>query len=1487
MIRHLVSELGKGSQATRQTRVRRRRRLCVLEGLEERVLLSGNPTVYTVTDTSDNVTDTGSLRYAISQANANTNTAGSEITFSSLFNMPQTISLGSTLALTETAGPEMIEGPGASNLTISGNNKVGVFNLAEGVTATLSGVTISGGMNNQAGGAIDNDGTLTVTNSTFINNTSGADGGAVANDGTLAVTDCTIEKNTAPFSGGIDNDGMLTVTGSTIENNTATEFGGGIDNHDGGMATLTNATVANNSAVISGGGVFNEGDSMLAVANSTLSDNRAASGGGIFLEGDGGDPANPMTVTDSTFSGNESTGTASNGGGGALYNAGGTASFSGSTLAGNTAIHGGGGIFVGSGSLTILDSTLSGNSVTGSFSQGGGIDENSGTVTLTNSTIAGNSAQNVGAGIQQQSGRLTAVNCTIAYNTEPSNGDGFGGGVNMTNGTATLYNTIIALNTDGTGPGAPADNIYSDGEGTVSDASAHNLLGTGGNSGVTNGSNGNLVGVANPGLGMLANNGGPTDTIALLAGSPAIMAGSVSLAVDPQGSPLATDQRGAGFPRVVNGTVDIGAFETQATIPNPAPSLTTILPSEAAVGSDLPVTGSGFISQSVVDWNTTALATTDVSSTELTATIPASDLASTGSFSITVTNPTPGGGTSTAATFQVVAVPTSVYVNAAYASDPPGTTVTWTDGSTHTVSYDAFGTVQAGVTAVASGGTVDIATGTYSEQVTITRSLTLAGAGVDATYIQVPTSVTTGAGISIAGGAAVDVTMSGLSVLKSGAVSATGILDNGCALSVNKIGVAGFTSGVAVENEGTATITDNSIIDNMTGIVVGSSSSDNSFLFANNNNLAGDNVGVQNNQASGYLTATLNYWGSTSGPTTSANPGGTGVASVGGVWFSPWLGDANLEPYDYLVFSTTAADRYVVLPISGNTFLSVTNSNSSPGGIPSGLSLGTIPGGSTLGFSGNGGSVIIDGESGSIADDFYVKDTTVQFQAADGLHGTTITFNGTAITRDVDAEGTNNTFNIMGAGVSGPSGDLVGDSGTNEFTFNTGGNVLGNIKGGGKSTLNYQPDSTAVMVFLENGTNGTATGVGGSVSGITAVIGSNLGGPVNDELPPVIVGTFDWLNAGSVPGVALTGGLGENILTGTEPGDSVVESIASSYTFGTTARGAFLTDTGLSFIDWLGGIKVANLTGTSAISNSFNVSDWTGTGSLFAPSFSTSAVTASKNANFIWTNTSLQTSDGMALTLSGINIVKLTGTGSGDVFAPIGWTHGGTLTGANDTVVATESANMTLTNLLLTSGTMSLGLSGIKTADLSAALNAGQPSAIVDASAFSGVTNMSAFGGGNAILFSGSGGHSTMAADGAGNDILIGDSPNMTLVDTGSGHNILIGAGAGGDSLSGDGKDILVSGRTKYDSDTSAHIAALDAILAEWTSNASYANRIKAIKAGVGNNHADAFNSQTIQADTKSNTLADRASLPVSSDWFLVSNKDHVTKKNNETKTMV
>ena len=124
----------------------------------------------------------------------------------------------------------------------------------------------------------------------------------------------------------------------------------------------------------------------------------------------------------------------------------------------------------------------------------------------------------------------------------------------------------MATNTEGTGLGAPVDDLAGS---AVFGTSAYNLVGVD-NTGSLSSANHNLLNVTNRGLGSPVNNGGPTQTIALLAGSPAINAGSNALAVDPTtGLPLAYDQNGPGFPRIVNGTVDIGAFEGPTVIGSP------------------------------------------------------------------------------------------------------------------------------------------------------------------------------------------------------------------------------------------------------------------------------------------------------------------------------------------------------------------------------------------------------------------------------------------------------------------------------------------------------------------------------------------------------------------------------------------------------------------------------------------------------------------------------------------------------------------------------------------------------------------------------------------------------------------------------------------------------------------------------------------------------------------------------------------------------
>ncbi len=152
---------------------------------------------------------------------------------------------------------------------------------------------------------------------------------------------------------------------------------------------------------------------------------------------------------------------------------------------------------------------------------------------------------------------------------------------------------------------------------------------------------------------------------------------------------------------------------------------------------------------------------------------------------------------------------------------------------------------------------------------------------------------------------------------------------------------------------------------------------------------------------------------------------------------------------------------------------------------------------------------------------------------------------------------------------------------------------------------------------------------------------------------------------------ALTGGLGTNSLSGTGAGDSVVESIASSYTLTNTK----LTGTGAAFTDNLGGIAVASLTGVSASANTFTVSGWTGTGTLSAPAGTGVTVTASKSAGFTLTNSSLSSTDDMALGLSGFTTANLTDSRSGgNTFIVTGWTGSGTLKGTAETLVDSVSA---------------------------------------------------------------------------------------------------------------------------------------------------------------------------------------------------------------------
>ncbi|MEH2211450.1 DUF4347 domain-containing protein [Nostoc sp.] len=427
-----------------------------------------------VTNTNDS--GAGSLRQAILNANA---TAGADtITFAGAFTdaTPDIITLTSgNLTITDDV---TILGTGALNLTISGNNASGVFEISgTGTDTSINGLKIAQASNTIGSIVLNSNATLSLTNSTVSDNS-----GSV---------------------GGIFNKGSLNLTNTTVADNQGLSFGGGIFNT--GNLSLTNSTVSDNTADTYGGGIFNTGN--LSITNSTISGNYLPS---VFDYARGG-PGNFLVDS---------------------Y---------------------GGGVF-NTGNLSITNSTVSNSRAT----YGGGI-FNKGTFTLNNSTVSSNSAYKDGNGISNE-GTLTLTNSTITKNYIQSyknfGGDGFydvfaGEGrsvFNDSDGTVIVGNTIIAGNTG----------LQGDVFGSFTDL-GNNLIGD--PTGSTGFTISTLLGTStnpiDPKLSPLQNNGGATFTNALIGDSPAINAGNNALIP----ADITTDQRGAGFDRISQGTVDIGALE--------------------------------------------------------------------------------------------------------------------------------------------------------------------------------------------------------------------------------------------------------------------------------------------------------------------------------------------------------------------------------------------------------------------------------------------------------------------------------------------------------------------------------------------------------------------------------------------------------------------------------------------------------------------------------------------------------------------------------------------------------------------------------------------------------------------------------------------------------------------------------------------------------------------------------------------------------------
>ncbi|HJT82648.1 MAG TPA: choice-of-anchor Q domain-containing protein, partial [Chthoniobacterales bacterium] len=366
----------------------------------------------------------------------------------------------------------------------------------------------------------------------------------VTSNGNLTLENLTLQGGADRIGGAVLNDGVLTVLSSTIKNGVCAGHLPGFDRGAGiysrGTLTVTGCTFSNNLVGTSGGAIYNA-TGTLTVSNTTFSNNTAYNSGGAILNRDTGGLS---TISGCTFSGNQLPGIPLQGhdatdgfGGGAIRNDGVLAVNTSTFDSNKTGTFAGGAIYNNGSSLNLSGNTFIGNQVANQIHQGfGGAFYNQASATATNCTFTQNYGDD-GTAINSV-GTIALNHCTIVSQYGPT--DSVAAAVAL-QGTATINNSIICLNY-----------WYSTSNG--GNAFLRNVSGnyTGGH---------NVIDNANPGLGPLSSNGGPTRTMPLLANSPAINAGI------PTG--VTTDQRGVARQ---DGVPDIGAFE-YGLLP---PSFTTV-----------------------------------------------------------------------------------------------------------------------------------------------------------------------------------------------------------------------------------------------------------------------------------------------------------------------------------------------------------------------------------------------------------------------------------------------------------------------------------------------------------------------------------------------------------------------------------------------------------------------------------------------------------------------------------------------------------------------------------------------------------------------------------------------------------------------------------------------------------------------------------------------------------------------------------------------
>lgn len=335
-----------------------------------------------------------------------------------------------------------------TNSNFTGNNAVtngeasttgngGAIYNANGKTINITNNSFSGNKAGEAGGAVYNAGTLTISGNTFKGN-SASKGGAVYNNDTLNIAENTFEANSADFGGALYNSasGKISAIQGTFNANTAVSDGGALYNI--GSINTIGGSFTNNKAVNKGGAVYNTGK-LDKIANASFSSNSTTADNGVGGAIYNSQASNKLTVEETNFNSNKSanggaiatdgalditnstfTQNSASGNGGAIYNIKNTTNINSSTFTSNSAVNGG--AVANDSTINISNSKFNDNSA----SANGGAVYNKGNLTVTDSEFTNNSAVKGGA-IYSEGGTVNInaqnKNITFSGNTAEKGGD--------------------------------------------------------------------------------------------------------------------------------------------------------------------------------------------------------------------------------------------------------------------------------------------------------------------------------------------------------------------------------------------------------------------------------------------------------------------------------------------------------------------------------------------------------------------------------------------------------------------------------------------------------------------------------------------------------------------------------------------------------------------------------------------------------------------------------------------------------------------------------------------------------------------------------------------------------------------------------------------------------------------------------------------------------------------------------------------------------